>query len=169
MNRLQELIVEQAFVIRRGTPDDTHDVLELLAKSAVAQGSPGSLCVDVETLLRDGFGDQPRFYLLIAEIEHRTVGLALYFFTYSTWISTNGLYLEDLYVEPEYRRLGIARGLMRELAKIARDAGCGRFQWLVLRSNAAAIRFYESLGAGIAEPWALMQLYRDDIERLASS
>jgi ribosomal protein S18 acetylase RimI-like enzyme len=78
------------------------------------------------------------------------------------------LYLEDLYVRPEYRRRGVAGAMMRRLARIARENGCGRFQWLVLRSNEAAIRFYRSLGAKVADDWALMQLYADDIERLAS-
>ena len=161
--------MSKSFIIRQGKPEDVELILELLSKSAEAQGSPGSLCVDVESLLRDGFCARPRFYVLIAECDRHAVGLALYFFTYSTWVSTNGLYLEDLYVEPKYRRHGIARALMRELAKIAHDNGCGRFQWAVLRSNEAAIRFYESLGGRIMEQWALMQLYGDGIERLASS
>ena len=161
--------MHRPFVIRPGIPEDVHNIFDLLARSAEAQGSPGSLCVDVESLLHDGFGEQPRFHVLIAASDGHAVGLALYFFTYSTWVSTKGLYLEDLYVEPEYRRQGIARALMLELAKIARDNGCGRFQWSVLRSNDDAIRFYESLGGKLMEQWRLMQLYRDDIELLASS
>ena len=160
--------VDKSILIRHATAEDVRIILELLYKSAEAQGSPASLCVDAASLLRDGFGQQPRFHVLIAEAGGRAVGLALYFFTYSTWVSTNGLYLEDLYVEPEYRRHGIARALMVDLAKIARDKGCGRFQWSVLRANQDAIRFYESLGAKIMEQWALMQLYREGVERLAS-
>ena len=161
--------MNKSFRVRPGTKEDVHDILKLLGRSAEAQGSPGSLCVDAASLLRDGFGAQPRFHVLIAEDNGRAVELALFFFNYSTWVSTNGLYLEDLYVEPECRRHGIAQALMRELASIARDKGCGRFQWMVMRSNTGAIRFYESQGAKIMEEWALMQLYREGIERLATS
>jgi ribosomal protein S18 acetylase RimI-like enzyme len=156
------------FVIRPGVPADVEAVAKLLYNSAVDQGSPGSLCVDAASLLRDGFGEQPRFFLLVAEADKRLVGLGLYFFNYSTWASTNGLYLEDLYVEPEFRRRGVARALVRQLARIAAENGCGRFQWLVLRSNQGAIRFYESLGAKVAEGWALMQMYGEDIKRMGA-
>ena len=154
--------------IRPAVAGDVPTILALLAKSAEAQGSPSSLCVDAESLLRDGFGPQPRFHALLAEADGRPAGLALYFFQYSTWISTNGLYLEDLYVEPEFRRRGVARHLMCELARIARDHDCGRFQWLVMRTNESAIRFYESVGAKVAEDWSLMYVLRDGIEHLAS-
>jgi ribosomal protein S18 acetylase RimI-like enzyme len=159
---------ESEVVIRPAVADDVPAILTLLANSAEAQGSPSSLCVDAKSLLRDGFGPQPRFHALLAKVNDRPAGLALYFFQYSTWISTNGLYLEDLYVEPEYRRRGIARALMRELARIARDNDCGRFQWLVMATNESAIRFYESVGAEVAEDWSLMYVLRDGIERLAS-
>jgi len=154
-------------LIRPALPADISHVAELLLESAQAQGSPSSLVIDEQSLMRDGFGSQPRFHLLVAEVDQRLVGLALYFFNYSTWISTKGLYLEDLYVSAESRRHGVARDLMRRLAKIAKDEGCGRFQWMVLRSNQSAIGFYESLGAKIAEDWRLMQLYADDIQKLA--
>lgn len=160
--------MDTRIVIRPGTPDDVHAVAELLAESAAAQGSAASLCVDAGALLRDGFGDHPRFHLLVAEVGQRVAGVALYFFNYSTWISTKGLYLEDLFIVPGHRRQGLARAMMQKLAQIARDCGCLRFQWLVLRSNEPAVRFYESLGARTAEGWTLMQLVGDDIERLAA-
>jgi len=77
----------------------------------------------------------------------------VYFFTYSTWTSINGLFLEDLYVAAAWRRHGIARAIVTALTRVAHTAGCRRFQWLVLRSNQAAIRFYESLGAETADDW----------------
>ena len=123
--------------------------------------------MDAAALLRDGFGEQPRFYLMVAESNGRLVGVALYFFNYSTWVSTKGLYLEDLYVAPAFRRRGVARDLMRRLARIAQQEGCGRFQWMVLRANQPAIRFYESLDAKLLEDWRLMQMYADGIHRLA--
>ena len=154
-------------VIRPAVPADIPAVAELLLASATDQCSPESLVVDADSLLRDGFGPQPRFQLLVAEADQRLVGLALYFFNYSTWISTKGLYLEDLYVVPDQRRRGVARDLMRRLAQIAKHEGCGRFQWSVLRFNKAAIRFYESVGAHVAEEFAWMGMYGDEISRLA--
>lgn len=78
------------------------------------------------------------------------------FFNYSTWTSRNGLYLEDLYVAPAFRRLGVARELMRRLEAIAVERGCGRLQWLVLRGNLGAIRFYESQSARALPEWQVM-------------
>jgi len=157
------------FIIRAAEPGDVDAIALLLAASAEAQGCRDSLCVNAEALLRDGFVSRPRFHLLVAESSTGIVGLALYFFTYSTWTSVNGLYLEDLYVDPGSRRQGIARALMAELAGIAVNAGCRRFQWVVLRSNGPALRFYESLGAEGAHDWLLMQLRGDGLDRLAAA
>ena len=154
-------------LIRPAVPSDLPAVAELLLASAVDQGSRESLVVDADALLRDGFGPHPRFYLLVAESDARLIGLALYFFNYSTWISTRGLYLEDLYVSPDFRRHGVARDLMRRLAQIAKQEGCGRFQWSVLRTNQSAICFYESVGAHMAEEFRWMGMYGDEINRLA--
>jgi ribosomal protein S18 acetylase RimI-like enzyme len=155
-----------SFIIRAAGRRDVDAVAVLLTASAEAQGWRDSLCVNAEGLLREGFGDSPRFQLLVAESNTDVAGFALYFFTYSTWTSVNGLYLEDLYVDPAWRRQGIARALMRELASIAVNAGCRRFQWLVLRSNEPALRFYESLGAEGAQDWLLMQLRGGELDRV---
>lgn len=143
-------------VIRAARADDVPAMFEMLVASAAEQGHAQDLCVDVESLREDGFGASPRFQALLAECDGRTAGLALYFFTYSTWTSRNGLYLEDLYARPECRRLGVARALMERLRAIAVAQGCGRFEWVVQRDNAAAIRFYESLGAMALSSWRLM-------------
>jgi GNAT superfamily N-acetyltransferase len=154
--------------VRAGHESDLRAVADLLADSAISQGAPDSLCVDHATLLRDGFGVTPRMHLLVAETQAEIVAVAVYFFTYSTWTSVNGLYLEDLYVAEAWQRHGIASALVKALTRIAHQTGCRRFQWLVLRSNVGAIRFYESLGAEVAGDWALMQLPGDQIERLAA-
>jgi GNAT superfamily N-acetyltransferase len=143
--------------IRSAVAADVASILRLLIASAESQGSRDALCVTSEDLRREGFGDAPRFHALLAETPDRAiVGLALFYFNFSTWTSINGLYLEDLYVEPEWRRHGIARALMNELAQIARANTCGRFRWSVLRSNTAARRFYESLGGQTLDEWLLM-------------
>jgi GNAT superfamily N-acetyltransferase len=148
--------VAAATVIRTAVVADVPVLLEMLRATAREQGNEDALCVDTAALREDGFGSAPRFQALIAERDGQPAGIALYFFTYSTWTSRDGLYLEDLYVAPAFRRLGVARDLMRRLEAIAVERGCGRFQWLVLRDNAPAIRFYEAEGAKALPAWQVM-------------
>jgi len=142
--------------IRTAGEDDVDAVLRLVRESAASQGALDRVCVDAATLRGAMTGPDPRVHALLADIDGRSVGLALYMFTFSTWTSVNGIHLEDLYVEPAARRGGVGRALMSALADIARERGCGRFQWYVLRSNDTARRFYESLGAAIETDWAIM-------------
>jgi GNAT superfamily N-acetyltransferase len=155
------------FRIRAGRPEDVDAVARLVAASAESQGAAGAVCVDRDILLADGFGANPRFRLLVAEADEALVGVALFFVIYSTWMSVNTLYLEDLYVDAAWRRRGVARALMQALAREARETGCRRVQWLVQRSNEAAIRFYTALGADNASDWALMQLTGERVLALA--
>lgn len=145
-------------VIRDARAEDVEAIVRLLSASAEEQGALGALCVDADTLRREGFGPARRFHTLVAEAGGELVGLALYYFTFSTWTSVNGIHLEDLYVLPAWRRRNVARILMVRLAGIAAAEGCRRFDWFVLKANAGARRFYESLGAAVAEDWSIMQL-----------
>lgn len=153
-------------IIRPATPSDLRVIVDLLGDSAEEQGDRPALCVDEADLLRDAFAPSPRVHLLVAEVNREIVGIAVYTFTYSTWTSMNGMYMEDLYVVPAWRRHGIARDLVARLAVIAQEAACKRFEWQVLRENTLAIKFYESLGAKIATGWAPMQLGPAEVERL---
>ena len=144
--------------IRDARPEDVPAILQLIVESAESQGSRESVCVDAAILRREMFGPAPRAHALVADDEGRLVGLALYCFTFSTWTSVNGIHLEDLYVTAERRRHGVARELMGALEAVASAHDCGRLQWFVLRSNAGAIRFYETVGARVADDWRLMQL-----------
>ena len=154
--------------VRPATSGDVPDIYVMLRASAREQHGEESLCATKENLIRDGFGDSPRFHVLIAEQDGKAVGLALYFFIYSTWTSRNGLYLEDLYVKPEYRKQGVAQALMQELAHVAKQNGCGRMMWLVLRQN-PAVKFYRRLGAAALEDWMPMQMKTAEIEALAQT
>lgn len=131
---------------------------KMLMASAAEQGFPGAVVVTEADLVADGFGPAPRFFALIAEADGKIAGMALCFFKYSTWGSHTGLYLEDLFVQPEFRSQGVAHALMGRSAKIALERGCGRFHWVVHQDNARAIRFYESLGAEMLHDWRLMSL-----------
>lgn len=156
--RLRTYAVTSEPVIRRARPDDVDAIARLLRESAEHQGAPDALCVDAADLLREGFGAAARFHALVADADGRLVGLALYGFNFSTWTSINGIHLEDLYVDPAFRRRGVALALMRELAAIARSTGCRRLRWFVLRSNTAARRFYEAIGAEPLEDWLYTQI-----------
>jgi len=151
--------------VRAASLKDVHSIYIMLRESALEQGSVESLCATEENLEKDGFGREPRFKVLIAEQNGETVGLGLYFFIYSTWTSRNGLYLEDLYVKPEFREQGIARDLMRHLARVANENHCGRMIWLVLRKN-PAVKFYKRVGAVSLEEWMPMQMKSAEIESL---
>ncbi|WP_425222127.1 N-acetyltransferase family protein [Pseudomonas sp.] len=104
------------------------------------------------------FGEQSTVRALICEADGQPIGFAVYFFNYSTWQGRRGLYLEDLYVSPEYRGGGAGKELLKHLARIAVDGGCGRFEWSVLDWNEPAIRFYESIGAKAKSEWVGYQL-----------
>jgi len=135
-------------ILRSADRADVALLGRMLRQSSIDQGGEHLLCANAENLLHEGFVlDPPRFRCLVAECEGEAAGLALYFPVYSTWVSRTALYLEDLYVAPEFRRRGVARMLMRELARTAQSTDCGFIRWLVLRENTRAIRFYESLQA----------------------
>jgi GNAT superfamily N-acetyltransferase len=162
-------------------------MFEMLRASAVEQGFPNSLAVTEADLLEGGFGPCPRFHCAIAEPlaaaltgasargagravsggqERTPAGMALYYFVYSSWVSRIGLYLEDLYVDPKFRRAGVARELLHHLESIAKQEGCGRMQWLVHRANANAIRLYESCGAKKLDEWIMMSRRMPDRDRV---
>ena len=152
--------------LRKAVPADAEQIFTMLQASAREQGFPDEVVVTVEDLRSDGFGPRPRFEVLMAELDGRPAGMALYFFTYSTWVSRLGLYLEDLYILPEDRRHGVGRALLRHLGHIAREQGCRRFQWVVHRENAKAIALYKALGAQTLDEWALMSIKGKDLDAL---
>jgi GNAT superfamily N-acetyltransferase len=116
---------------------------------------------------RHGFGRRRHFETLICWRDGRPVGLALYTFTYSTFLARPTLWLEDLFVQPDARGHGAGLGLLRALARIARRRGCGRMEWTVLDWNRPAIRFYRRLGAGLMREWILTRLTGEPLARLA--
>ena len=128
------------------------------------------MAVGTEEMLASAlFGPRPACEALIAERGWRAVGFALFFTTFSTFLCKPGLYLEDLFVEPEHRGAGIGKALLRRLAALALERGCGRFEWRVLDWNAPSITFYESLGAVVMPEWELVRMTEPEFARLAAS
>ena len=127
------------------------------------------LCVATETDLRNAlFGSAPAAEVVLGWEGPRPVAFALFFHNFSTFLGRKGLYLEDLFVQPAFRRRGYGRALLVYLARLAVDRGCGRFEWAVLDWNAPAARFYESLGATILPDWRITRVTGLALEKLAA-
>ncbi|MEO0948225.1 MAG: GNAT family N-acetyltransferase, partial [Cyanobacteria bacterium J06641_5] len=120
-----------------------------------------------EALAEHLFGDRPCIEALVAERDESVVGFALFFTNYSTFLTQPGLYLEDLFVRPEYRHQGIATALLGRLASLARERQAGRLEWSVLAWNRSAIAFYEKIGATILPDWRICRLTASGIASLA--
>ncbi|MDJ0957486.1 MAG: GNAT family N-acetyltransferase [Arenicellales bacterium] len=126
--------------------------------------------VATEEMLTQFLFDEPRYAsALILECEREAVGFALYFFSFSTWLGRPGLYLEDLYVDPDYRNRGIGKAVLVYLAQIAVAQGCGRFEWSVLDWNEPSIRFYEKLGAKPQREWVQYRVSGQALADLAAT
>lgn len=116
------------------------------------------------------FGSHPYAEVAIAEDQAgETLGFAIFFHSFSTFLGQPGIYLEDLFVRPAHRGLGVGRALLQHLARVARERGCGRLEWSVLDWNETAIGFYRRLGARANDGWTVYRLDGDALERLAAS
>lgn len=125
--------------------------------------------VATEGLVRESlFGPRPAAEAAIARVGAEPVGFAVWFSTYSTFLSRPGLYLEDVFVLPEWRGRGIGRALLTHLARIAVARGCGRMEWSVLDWNEPAIRFYQSLGARAMNEWTVYRVTGESLHKLAA-
>ena len=142
-------------------------ILQLIRDLATYERAPDEVSATEEQLVDVLFGEKPAAEVLLAFEEESPVGFAVYFYNFSTWLGRPGLYLEDLFVKPEKRGKGYGRALLVELAKIARDRGCGRMEWAVLDWNEPAIKFYRALGAKPMDEWTVFRLTREEIARLA--
>lgn len=153
--------------IRPARPADGAAFLRLVHELAAYERMAGPAPDAEERLLRDAFGERPRFDLFLAERAGDVVAYAAVFETYGTFLARPVLHLEDLYVAERARRGGVATALMRHLAREALRRGCARLTWVVLDWNVDARRFYERMGARRSEGWLPMALQRDELRRIA--
>jgi len=153
--------------VRRGRVRDLPTILALIRGLAEYEHLAHQMEATPERLKRHGFGRRPYFETLICRRGRVSVGFALYFYTYSTFLGRPSLYLEDLFVVPEERGRGAGSALLRALAKIAVARGCGRMEWTVLDWNRPSIRFYRALGARLHKEWVLTRLTGPALRRLA--
>ncbi len=153
--------------LRRAEAADAESIHALIVELAVFEREPDAVLNTPENLREQLSQASPPFECVVAESAGEVVAFALYFFTYSTWEGRQSLYLEDLYVRQSVRRRGVASALMGQLAAIALERGCRRFDWSVLRWNAGAIALYDDLQAAPQTEWLNYRLSGDALRTLA--
>ena len=160
-------MIQTPFRLRPAEPRDFADLHRLIKALAEYEKLAHLVESTPEALHGALFGAQPSCEAVMAERGGRAVGFALFFTTFSTFLCRPGLYLEDVFVEPEHRGGGIGKALLQYLAGLAAKRGCGRFEWRVLDWNAPSIRFYQSLGAEVLPEWQLVRMTRPQFLALA--
>jgi len=156
-------------MIRRARPDDVPAIYQMIRDLAEYERSPTEVTGTQQDLARSLFGPDPAVFAHVAEHDGRVGGFALWFLNYSTWLCQHGIYLEDLYVAPELRGLGLGRSLLAELAALCIERGYGRLEWWVLDWNEPARGFYEALGATGMDEWTVHRLTGQALTDLAAS
>lgn len=145
-------------LIREARREDAPTLLHFIRELAIYERAEHEVAATVEAIEETIFGRGAVTRALICELDAEPVGMAIWFFNYSTWQARNGLYLEDLYVTPKARGQGAGKALLKRLAQIAVESGCGRFEWSVLDWNEPAIRVYDAVGAEPLTEWIRYRL-----------
>ena len=156
------------FRIRSATPADIALILRLIRALAIYEKMEDQV-VATEELLNEWIFEKQIAKVLIAEVDGIPVGFALWFHNFSTFLGRGGIWLEDLFVEPEYRGKGIGKQLLAHLAAYAVEHGCGRLEWCCLDWNEPSIRFYRSLGAVPMNDWTTYRVSGETLDTLAAS
>lgn len=150
-------------LIRKGEEKDLSDVLRFIKKLAVYERQPDAVIITEQDLIKEGFGANPLFQFFVAEKDEKIIGIALYYYRFSTWKGKT-LHLEDLIVEEKYRRDGIGKKLFDTVLKVAQTENVGRMEWEALEWNTPALNFYKKYGANLDEEWTLCKLTRENIQ-----
>lgn len=144
--------------IRPARQEEVGVVLQLIHDLAVYEKAPNEVEATEKELLETIFSSDPKVFCDLVEVDGEIAGMAIWFLNYSTWQGKHGIYLEDLFIKPEYRGRGYGKALLKHLAKICDEKGYGRFQWWVLDWNSPAIEFYRSLGAVAMDEWTVYRV-----------
>ena len=155
--------------IREATASDAATILRFVRELADYEKAIHEVEATEETVRASIFGEGSVTRALIAERDGAAIGMAVWFLSYSTWQAKNGLYLEDLYVTPAARGTGAGKALLRRLAQIALESGCGRFEWSVLDWNEPSIAFYRSLDAVPMDDWTTYRVTGEALSKLAGT
>lgn len=154
--------------IRPATEADVPDLIQLIKELAEYEKEPDAVKITEDRLAELLFGPDPQVFALVAEVDQRVAGTAIYFLNFSTWEGKLGIYLEDLYIRPNSRGSGLGKALLQSLAAIAVARDYARFEWAVLTWNQPAIDFYRGLGAVPMEEWRVYRLSGDALARAAT-
>ena len=141
--------------IRPAKREEVGEVLQLIQDLATYEKAPEQVEASKEDLLNTIFAKDPRVFCDLVEVDGQIAGMAIWFLNYSTWQAKHGIYLEDLYIKPEFRARGYGKALLKHLAQICDKEGYGRLQWWVLDWNSPAIEFYRSFGAEAMDEWTV--------------
>lgn len=153
--------------LRPATPEDAPLILQFIRDLAEYEKDPKAAVATEDDILRHAFSEHPLIHVVLADWDGQPAGFALYFFNFSTWQGKPGLYLEDLFVRPAFRGVGIGKALLKRLARIAVDSGCTRYVWQVLDWNEPSIKFYEAMGARQLKNWITCRVDGEALKRLA--
>jgi GNAT superfamily N-acetyltransferase len=155
-----------SITVREAKKEDVKAIYKLIKALAIYEEAPNEVTVTPQILEEDGFGSTPIYKAFVAETsESNIVGFALYYTKYSTW-KGRCIYLEDLYVEPEYRKFGIGEKLFLSVAKVAKNSGFGRMEWQVLYWNTPALSFYRKHGAQLDNDWVNGKFTFDQLQKM---
>ena len=157
------------FEIRPASEDDVPIILSFIKELAEYERLSHEVIATEDTLRECLFGERRFAEVVIGYYGNDPVGFALFFYNFSTFLSKPGIYLEDLYVKPEFRRRGYGRVLLLYLARLAKERGCGRFEWSALDWNEPAINFYKNLGAVPMDEWTVYRVTGETLSRLANA
>jgi GNAT superfamily N-acetyltransferase len=152
--------------IRPARKEEVGIVLQLIHDLAHYEKAPNEVEATEKELLATIFIDNPKVFCDVVEVDGEIVGMAIWFLNYSTWQGKHGIYLEDLFIRPEYRGHGHGKALLKHLARICDEKGYGRFQWWVLDWNSPAIEFYRSLGAVAMDEWTVYRVSGNALKEL---
>ena len=157
----------ELFIIRAAVAEDIPAIAELIRELARFERAPDEAVATDEQLHEAIFGTTAHVQCHVALVGDEVIAMALWFLNYSTWLGTAGIYLEDLFVQPEHRGRGVGRALMQTLARLCAERGYSRLQWWVLNWNTPAIDFYESIGAQPMDEWTVYRLSGEPLRAFA--
>jgi GNAT superfamily N-acetyltransferase len=160
---------DKTISILPATEADVPQILRFIRGLADYERLTHMVCATEDSLRKTLFGGAPSAEVLIASLDNEPAGFALFFHNYSTFLAKRGIYLEDLFVLPEFRGKGVGKALLKGVAQIAKQRDCGRLEWSVLDWNQPAIDFYQRIGATVMPDWKICRITADQFSQLADS
>ena len=157
------------FTVRRACESDVRELMRMIRELAQFETLEHTLETTESSLRHWLFGAHPAAAALIATVDGVAAGYAIYFHTFSSFVGRPGIFLEDIYVRPQFRRRGLGRALLKAVGGIGVERDCGRFEWIALRWNESALKFYENLGARVLREWVMLRMESTGIRKLAEA